>query len=293
MICSDVIESERFNSLSVSARYFYIVLILNADDYGFVNSVGLLRTRYKIWERHLRELIDSGYILYFEAERTAVIAHWRLHNTLRMDIEGRVSSPELLGRIYVEPGEAYTMDSGSGVCDLGAFRALAAERGVTSVRRFFKATSLRGADIGELRAAFTEFSDGTRRFSGKKHGRSKEDASSLSAEKCEKSGKLGKSEESYESEEVGNSEDAFGDFPGDFSEESSGERLVFLGGIGRGVVMLSDAQMSDLLERLSLDEFNHYVGRLADFITEKGAVIKNHYATILKWASEDRALISG
>lgn len=55
-----------------------------------------------------------------------------------------------------------------------------------------------------------------------------------------------------------------------------------------GVVMLSENQMNDLLERLTLDEFNAYVERLGAFIVEKNAHIKSHYKTILKWVEEDR-----
>ena len=36
-----------------------------------------------------------------------------------------------------------------------------------------------------------------------------------------------------------------------------------------------------------IDVFNYYVGRLATFIIEKNAHVKNHYETILKWNEED------
>ena len=64
--------------------------------------------------------------------------------------------------------------------------------------------------------------------------------------------------------------------------------LEFLGGtLGKGVVLLSDAQREALLEALGLDAFNHYVEKLATFIIEKQAKVGNHYNTILKWAKED------
>lgn len=55
-----------------------------------------------------------------------------------------------------------------------------------------------------------------------------------------------------------------------------------------GVVMLSENQMNDLLDKLTLDEFNAYVERLGAFIVEKKAHVKSHYQTILKWVKEDR-----
>ena len=70
-------------------------------------------------------------------------------------------------------------------------------------------------------------------------------------------------------------------------DESS--RLKLIGGtIGKGVVYLSDGQIEKLLETMgSVEVFNRYVGRLADYIIEKNAHINSHYNTILKWYEED------
>lgn len=59
------------------------------------------------------------------------------------------------------------------------------------------------------------------------------------------------------------------------------------GTLGRGVVLLTDKQDEELLEKLGFDGYNHYITKLANFIIEKGATVANHYATILKWARED------
>ena len=64
--------------------------------------------------------------------------------------------------------------------------------------------------------------------------------------------------------------------------------LKAIGGkLGKGVVYLTDRQFSDLLEKIGLDAFNRYVERLATFIIDKKAYVKNHYETILKWYEED------
>lgn len=59
------------------------------------------------------------------------------------------------------------------------------------------------------------------------------------------------------------------------------------GSLGKGVVYLTDRQLGDLMDRLGLDAFNRYVDRLATFIIDKNAHVKNHYETILKWYEED------
>ena len=64
--------------------------------------------------------------------------------------------------------------------------------------------------------------------------------------------------------------------------------LKLIGGtLGRGVVYLTDEQFDNLLDLLGADGFNRYVGRLAEYIIDKGAYVNNHYETILKWASQD------
>lgn len=71
-------------------------------------------------------------------------------------------------------------------------------------------------------------------------------------------------------------------------DESADNTLEYMGGtLGKGVVLLTEAQQDALLEELGLDAFNHYVEKLATFIIEKGAKVSNHYATIRKWAKED------
>lgn len=62
------------------------------------------------------------------------------------------------------------------------------------------------------------------------------------------------------------------------------------GELGKGVVYLSDDQIEDLLDKLGLDLFDRYVDKLASFILDKGARVKNHYDTILRWWREDSRL---
>lgn len=67
------------------------------------------------------------------------------------------------------------------------------------------------------------------------------------------------------------------------------KRRKYLGGIGKGVVFLSDDQMSDLLDKLSIDEFDHYVEVVADCILKgKKYTKKTHYQAILDMAMRDR-----
>lgn len=62
----------------------------------------------------------------------------------------------------------------------------------------------------------------------------------------------------------------------------------YMGGqLGKGVVILTNAQRDALLEKLGIDAFNHYIDKLSTFILSKDAKVGNHYQTIRKWAEED------
>ena len=69
------------------------------------------------------------------------------------------------------------------------------------------------------------------------------------------------------------------------------KKLKFVGGeLGKGVVLLSDEQIGDLLDTMGLDSFDYYVDKLANFIIKNDAKVKCHYETILKWWQEDMAV---
>lgn len=62
---------------------------------------------------------------------------------------------------------------------------------------------------------------------------------------------------------------------------------VFGGTLGKDVVLLSDAQISDLLDQMGLEQFDYYMDKLSSFIIKNDAKVKNHYETILKWWRQD------
>ena len=69
------------------------------------------------------------------------------------------------------------------------------------------------------------------------------------------------------------------------------QRTALGGELFQGLVMLSQEQMDDLLDKLSLDEFNHYVGVIVDCIRKgKRFTKKTHYQAILDMAAKDRRI---
>ena len=77
----------------------------------------------------------------------------------------------------------------------------------------------------------------------------------------------------------------------EFLAATADRNVKVLGGeLGKGVVFLSDDQLSDLLGKMGVETFDYYVDKLSCFIIKNDAKVKNHYETILKWWQEDAAL---
>ena len=76
--------------------------------------------------------------------------------------------------------------------------------------------------------------------------------------------------------------------PDGFSAAATDMKLKMMQGeLGKGVVALTDFQIDSLLDKMGLEMFDFYVDKLSSFIIQKGAKVKSHYATILKWWMED------
>ena len=100
-----------------------------------------------------------------------------------------------------------------------------------------------------------------------------------------------KNERKNESSFDQSTENDFDMFSTGLSTSEDKIRKALGGELGKGVVLLSQEQMDDLLEKLSLEEFDHYVGVVADCILKgKPFKRKTHYQAILDMAIHDRKI---
>lgn len=78
----------------------------------------------------------------------------------------------------------------------------------------------------------------------------------------------------------------------DFAATAAADKNVKMvgGELGKNVVLLSDAQIADLLDKMGMDCFDYYVDKLSCFIIKNDAKVKNHYETIIKWWKQDCGL---
>ena len=75
------------------------------------------------------------------------------------------------------------------------------------------------------------------------------------------------------------------EFEFDEAEEELNKLQLF-----RGRVFFTEKQLSHLLNIMELETFEEYVDRLNSFINNTNITVRSHYATLLKWYNEDRAV---
>ena len=81
------------------------------------------------------------------------------------------------------------------------------------------------------------------------------------------------------------------DLSTEFSTAEDRKLKSFGGELGGGVVVLSQVQIDNLLEKLSLEEFNHYVGVVRDCVLSgKKYTRKTHYQAIMDMVENDRKI---
>lgn len=85
MIAREVVSSDEFLGMSIRARELYMHLNLAGDDDGFVSNVDTTVRMVGASKKHLRELLDKGYLIRFDSG-ICLVTHWRVANTIRKDL---------------------------------------------------------------------------------------------------------------------------------------------------------------------------------------------------------------
>lgn len=179
-----------------------------------------------------------------------VIKHWRMANSLKNDRAKMPQYPELAARIYIKDNRSYTDHPVKGLVSLLESK--------------------------------TQYMESKRNPSGiPEEGKGKEGNRTEGKGVEAEAGGIRESKEFSTTFSTG----------GELAVAAEDRKLKLLGGeLGKNVVFFSDAQVSDLLDKMGLDAFDHYVDKLANFIIQNDAKVKNHYETILKWWREDSAV---
>lgn len=107
MFSKQMIDSDAFLEMPLSAQALYFHLSMRADDDGFVDNPKKIQRMVNASGDDLRLLIAKRYILTFESG-VIVIKHWRIHNTLRTDRYKETVYLEEKALLDVKKNKAYT-----------------------------------------------------------------------------------------------------------------------------------------------------------------------------------------
>ena len=110
MFAKQIIDSDAFIDMPVTARLLYYDLGMRADDDGFVNSPKKIMRMIGASQDDLAILISKKFIIPFE-NGVVVIKHWRIHNYIQKDRYKPTKYEEEKALLTVKENGAYSLDT--------------------------------------------------------------------------------------------------------------------------------------------------------------------------------------
>ncbi len=117
MFHKNVVESDDFLDMPLSAQALYFHIGMHADEDGFVNGPRRIARTVGASAEDLQTLISKRFLLKF-TDSVVVIKHWRMANSLKNDRAKLPQYPEFASMIYIKPNRAYTDHPESGMVSL-------------------------------------------------------------------------------------------------------------------------------------------------------------------------------
>lgn len=107
MVSNQIVDSDDFLEMPLSAQALYLHLLVRADDEGFTNGVKRVMRMIGSREDDLKILIGKKFVIMFESG-VVVIKHWLIHNTIRADRLIPTVHDYEKGQLSIEDNKAYT-----------------------------------------------------------------------------------------------------------------------------------------------------------------------------------------
>lgn len=285
-----IVGSDAFLSMPPTAQLLYFHLGMRADEDGFINNSLPITRAVGLKQRDLQILLERRFLL--QVDGVLVIKHWKLANTLKNDRLRGLQYPDAAKKLYIRANGIYTdhpVEDGQNLLDYK--RECIAKKTAARNRRIAEYGEQRGETCPEsekppagIRVDSKKEPPGTHLDTAWNPSRalevepSRTEPSRTEPNRAEPSSHAAAAAE----QKAGDSTAA---------TAAAGEMRLLQGELGKGVVLLTDAQIEDLLNRMGLEAFDQYVDKLANFIVKKQARVKNHYATLLQWWQEDRKVV--
>jgi hypothetical protein len=108
MFSQQIVDSDAFLEMPLSAQALYFHLSMRADDDGFVNNPVKISRIINASSDDLKLLLAKNFIIAFE-NGVIVIKHWRINNYLRADRYHKTAYQDELAMLEVKENGAYTL----------------------------------------------------------------------------------------------------------------------------------------------------------------------------------------
>jgi len=112
MFSPDIICSEEFIDMPVSARDLYYQLSIRADDDGFIQP-RIIMKMIGASQDDLKILLAKRFLLHFD-NGVVVIKHWLIHNMIRLDRYKETRFMEEKKTLFIKGNKAYTDNTENG-----------------------------------------------------------------------------------------------------------------------------------------------------------------------------------
>lgn len=112
MFSLDVVNTDRFLDMSISARLLYFDLGMRADDEGFVGSPNMIIRSTGNTHESMSELIEQGYVIPFQSG-VIVIPHWKMNNYLQNDRIAPTIYTDEKGQLSIGENKIYSKEENS------------------------------------------------------------------------------------------------------------------------------------------------------------------------------------
>lgn len=105
----DVLETDAFMDMPLTAQALYFHLNMRADDDGFIGNPNQIVRAIGASADDLKLLIAKRFVLTFD-DGVIVIKHWRLHNTLSQNRYHETNFIEDKAMLRIKDNKVYTFD---------------------------------------------------------------------------------------------------------------------------------------------------------------------------------------
>ena len=110
MFSKDVIDTDHFLEMPMTAQVLYFLLALRADDDGFVSSPKRIMRLIGVGEDDMKILIAKSFIIPFDTG-VCVIRHWKIHNYIQSDRYSPTVYQEEFHMLKENSNKTYDMDT--------------------------------------------------------------------------------------------------------------------------------------------------------------------------------------